>query len=58
MFITSSLGVFGDAASSHSFRAGGLQVVSAHYWVRHTGNSVATAIVTTCSNQAVGILMG
>ncbi len=40
--------------SLHSFGAGGLQVISAQYWVDHTG----VAVATTGSNRAVGILTG
>jgi len=36
-FHNRSSGFFGDVASSHLFRAGGLQVVSTQYWVGQTG---------------------
>ncbi len=47
-------GEVGDVVSLHSFRAGGLQVISAQYWVDQMGMVVAT----TGSNRAVGILTG
>jgi hypothetical protein len=56
--ISGSRGVFGDVASPHSFKAGGLQLIIHPVLSWPDGYSLATAIVTTSSNRVVGILAG